>query len=129
MAGENWEMPKPIFRTSEGRPIGVSDSRDQMDFAEPDTLSPDIVQDPTDVPGSPDSELIEKAGAATAVHENASEHFPERIPSDAFNNAESVKKSGISFSTVLLLLVILLSAVALGLYYVLLIRQPVDTTF
>lgn len=134
MAGDNWEMPKPIFRTSEGRPLGVSDSHDQMDFVEPDTLSPDFAQDPTNGPGSPDSEPIERTSSATTGDENASEHgpelrYPERIPSNAPNNADSVKKSGFSFATVLLLLLLLLSAVALGLYYVLLNRQPVDTTF
>ena len=134
MASDDWELPKPIFRTSEGTVASTSTPTEHTDFVEPDTLSPDSEENLSSLylPPEPSPNREPQPGAAVMIEEQP--FVSEQVTADRIvpvlpENAVPPKKQGSSFTTILLLLLLVLVALFAVLYYVFFIRQPADTTF
>jgi len=137
MAGDNWELPTPIFRSSEGTnviaakvspPVGVPE------FDEPDTLSPDSDDNLSSMYAPPDDQMSEAPLVEPTVEVEEQPFISEQLTAERITpmmpeTAKPAEKKGSSFVTVLLLLFLFLAALVAALYYVFFIRQPADTTF
>ncbi|HMT09647.1 MAG TPA: hypothetical protein PKA82_16730 [Pyrinomonadaceae bacterium] len=135
MAGDNWELPKPIFRSSEGTEAGVAATPEVSDFIEPDTLVPVADGNLSSLYSPPDEtpdEAPQPAAASVVVEEQpfiSEQLTAERIVPEIPASAKPAKKTGSSFGTILAILFLILAALVAVLYYVFFIRQPADTTF
>jgi hypothetical protein len=133
MAGDNWELPKPIFRTSDGVVI-LARPGEPESFVEPDTLSPDIEENlsalylPPDITPSDEQPFVPKVEVEEQPY--ISEQLTaERIVNVLPGSAETTKKQGRSYLGILVVLFVVLTILVAILYYIFLMRQPADTTF
>lgn len=133
MAGDNWELPKPIFRTSDG--VAASARPMEPDaFVEPGTLPSEVEENlsllylPPDPPLSDEQPFVPKVDVEEQPF--ISEQLTaERIVSALPDSADTTKKKGTSFFGILIVFFVILAALGAILYYLLFMRQPTDTTF
>ncbi len=136
MAGDNWELPKPVFRTSEGsdaaaRPVSAA----KAPIVAGSDISTPEVQENLSTLYAPPEEVASDVGVAPPIVEideqpAISEQLTaERIVPVLPPSAKPVKKSGSSFMVILLAVFAMLAVLLLAVIYVLFIRQPADTTF
>ena len=134
MASDNWELPKPIFRSTDGTNAGNAQPEVHSQFVEPDTLSPDMDENLSSLYLPPEHSQSAEMPSAIAVEIEDQPQISEQLAADSIvpvlpENAKPIKKQGSSFAGILLVLFIVLAALVAALYYVFFIRQPADTTF
>ncbi len=129
----DWQMPEPVFRTSEGRTPKSAKNFDQddVDTASPDLREADTEEIETDVPDqdeidteTPESEE-EPAGGEAEVYQ-------ERPPKNVVRPAVAKPAAGGCAKTISLILgIIAISGAALlsAIVYFLYFYRPTDSTF
>ncbi len=137
MAGDNWELPKPVFRTSEGSDAAAASpvSAAKASVVAGSDSSTQDVQENLSTLYAPPEEAVGDVGVAPPIVEideqpPISEQLTaERIVPVLPPPAKPAKRSGSSFMFIVLAVFALLAVLLLAVIYVLFIRQPADTTF
>lgn len=135
MAGDNWELPKPIFRTSEGSTAAVAKASKSVEPIASDELTLDADENLSSLylpPEPVQAGAMPPEVASVEIEEQpfiSEQLTAERIVTALPEDSNPIKRSGSAFATILLVLFLVLAALVAAVFYVFFIRQPADTTF